>query len=112
MQEVHPGARFPRVLAFEQDEDLDDALHVVAPSASVVVATEFCSDGGDHAANASVPAELVAAAAVDRGIPTAVERNPVLAVHHAVEDGDEAVPVVVSGSFHLLAALGQGTTTR
>jgi dihydrofolate synthase/folylpolyglutamate synthase len=70
LQDVHPGARFPWVLAFTQDEDLDDALHVVSPSASVVVATEFCSDGGDHAANASVRAELVAAAAVDRGIPT------------------------------------------
>ena len=110
LQEVHPGARFPWVLAFKQDKDLDAALHVVAPAASVVVATEFCSAGGDHPASASVRAELVAAAATDRGIPTAVERDPVLAVSRAVEQTEEAVPVVVSGSFHLLAAVRPGTT--
>ena len=112
LQEVHPGVRFPWVLAFKQDKDLDAALHVVAPAASVVVATEFCSTGGDHPAGASVPAELVAAAAADRGIATAVEGNPVLAVRRAAEKADEAVPVVVSGSFHLLAAVHGATVPR
>ena len=112
LQEVHPGVRFPWVLAFKQDKDLDAALHVVAPAASVVVATEFCSAGGDHPAGASVPAELVAAAAADRGIATAVEGNPVLAVRRAAEKADEAVPVVVSGSFHLLAAVHGATVPR
>ena len=112
LQEVHPGVRFPWVLAFKQDKDLDAALHVVAPAASVVVATEFCSAGGDHPAGASVPAELVAAAAADRGIATAVEGNPVLAVRRAAEKADEAVPVVVSGSFHLLAAVHGATVPQ
>ncbi len=112
LQEVHPGARFPWVLAFKQDKDLDAALHVVSPAASVVVATEFCSTGGDHPAGASVPAELVAAAAADRGIAAAVESNPVLAVRRAVEEADEAVPVVVSGSFHLLAAVHGATVPQ
>jgi dihydrofolate synthase/folylpolyglutamate synthase len=112
LQEVHPGARFPWVLAFKQDKDLDAALHVVAPAASVVVATEFCSTGGDHPAGASVPAELIAAAAADRGIATAVDGNPVLAVRRAAEEADEAVPVVVSGSFHLLAAVHGATVPR
>ncbi|ADB75499.1 bifunctional folylpolyglutamate synthase/dihydrofolate synthase [Geodermatophilus obscurus] len=112
LQEVHPGVRFPWVLAFKQDKDLDAALHVVAPAASVVVATEFCSTGGDHPAGASVPAELVAAAAADRGIATAVEGNPVLAVRRAAEKADEAVPVVVSGSFQLLAAVHGATVPR
>ena len=84
----------------------------MAPAASVVVATEFCSDGGDHPASASVRAELVAAAAADRGIPAAVERSPVIAVHRAVAEADEAVPVVVSGSFHLLAAVHGGTVLQ
>lgn len=110
LQEVHPGARFPWVLAFKQDKDLDAALHVVAPVTSVVIATEFRSAGSDHPAGASVPAEFVAAAAADRGIATAVERNPVLAVSRAAEEADAALPVVVSGSFHLLAAI-QGATT-
>ncbi|MCV2489827.1 hypothetical protein OF117_10680 [Geodermatophilus sp. YIM 151500] len=109
LREVHPGVRFPWVLAFRQDKDLEGALHVVAPVASLVVATEFRADGGDHPAGASVPAELVAAAAAHRGIPTAVERDPVRAVGRAGEQADEAVPVVVSGSFHLLAAVHGAT---
>lgn len=112
LQEVHPGARFPWVLAFKQDKDLAAALDVVAPVASVVVATEFCTTGGDHPADASVPADLVAAAAADRGIATVVEGDPVLAVRRAAEEADEAVPVVVSGSFHLLAAVHGATVPR
>jgi dihydrofolate synthase/folylpolyglutamate synthase len=112
LQEVHPGARFPWVLAFKQDKDLAAALDVVAPVASVVVATEFCTTGGDHSADASVPADLVAAAAADRGIATVVEGDPVLAVRRAAEEVDEAVPVVVSGSFHLLAAVHGATVPR
>src|SRR5206468_6132309 len=80
LQELHPGARFPWVLAFKQDKDVNSALRVVAPAASVVVATEFPANGGDHPAGASVPAERVAAAAADLGLATAVERNPVTAV--------------------------------
>jgi dihydrofolate synthase/folylpolyglutamate synthase len=78
----------------------------------VVVATEFRSVGGDHPAGASLRAQLVAAAAAARGIPTVVERDPVLAVHRAAEEADEAVPVVVSGSFHLLAAVHGATVPR
>lgn len=112
LQEIHPAVRFPWVLAFEQDEDLDAALDVVAPAASVVVATEFSSTGGDHPAGASVPAELVAAAAADRGVGAVVESDPVLAVRRAAEEADEAVPVVVSGSFHLLAAVHAATVPQ
>jgi dihydrofolate synthase/folylpolyglutamate synthase len=82
------------------------------PAASVVVATEFRSDGGDHPADDSVPAERVAAAAADRGTPTAVERNPASAVSRAVEDADGVLPVVVSGSLHLLAAVHGATVSQ
>jgi dihydrofolate synthase/folylpolyglutamate synthase len=109
LREVHPGVRFPWVLALEQDEDLEDALDVVAPAASLVVATT-CP--GDSSGAASAPAQLVAAAATDRGIPTAVERDPVLAVGRAAEEADEAVPVVVSGSSRLLAAVHGATVPR
>jgi dihydrofolate synthase/folylpolyglutamate synthase len=104
----HPRARFPWVLAFRQDKDLDAALRVVAPAASVLVATQFCTDGGDHPASASIPAERLAAAAADHGIPAVVERNPMIAVSRAL-GADEAVPVVASGSFHLLAAVHGAT---
>jgi dihydrofolate synthase/folylpolyglutamate synthase len=108
LHEVYPGARFPWVLAFKQDKDLDAALRVVAPAASVVVATRFCTGGGDHPAGASIPAERLAAAAADRGIPAVAERNPTIAVSRAAET-DAAVPVVVSGSFHLLTAVHGAT---
>jgi len=106
--EVHPGVRFPWVLALEEDQDPDDALHVVAPAACLVVATE-CP--GDHS-GASAPAELVAAAAATRGVPSAAERDPVLAVARAVQQADGAVPVVVSGSSGLLAAVHCATVPR
>ena len=63
-------------------------------------------------AGASVPAGRVAAAAADRGIAAAVEGDPVLAVRRAAEEADEAVPVVVSGSFHLLAAVHGATVPQ
>jgi dihydrofolate synthase/folylpolyglutamate synthase len=112
LQELRPGARFPWVLAFKQDKDIDGALRVLAPVASGVVATEFCSDGGDHPAGASVPARRVAAAAAGRGIPAAVERNPVTALSSAAAEPDATVPVVVTGSFHLLPAVHGATVPQ
>ena len=70
----------------------------------MVIATEFSTDGGDHPAGVSIPAERLAAAAADRGIAVVVERDPTIAVRRAAEL-DGPVPVVVSGSFHLLAAV-------
>jgi dihydrofolate synthase/folylpolyglutamate synthase len=112
LRDVHPGARVPWVLAFKQDKDLAGALHVLAPAASVVIATEFHTSGGDHAAGGSVPAERIAAAAADRGLPTTVQRTPALALARAREHADDALPVVVSGSFHLLAAVHAATVPR
>jgi hypothetical protein len=57
----------------------------------------------------SIPAEGFAAAAADRGIAAVVERNPTIAVGRAAET-DAAVPVVVSGSFHLLTAVHGAAT--
>jgi dihydrofolate synthase / folylpolyglutamate synthase len=74
----------------------------------MVVATRFCTGGGDHPAGVSIPAERLAAAAANRGIPAVVERNPTIAVRRAAET-DAAVPVVVSGSFHLLTAVHGAT---
>jgi hypothetical protein len=51
-------------------------------------------------------------AAADRGTPTAVERNPATAVSRAVEDADGVLPVVVSGSLHLLAAVHGATVSQ
>jgi dihydrofolate synthase/folylpolyglutamate synthase len=105
LHEVYPGARFPWVLAFKQDKDLDGAMRVIGPAATHVVATEFRTDGGDHPACGSVSAERIAAAAAEHSIPAAVDSDAAIAVRRAMDEADEAVPVVVSGSFHLLAAV-------
>jgi dihydrofolate synthase/folylpolyglutamate synthase len=105
LQDVYPGARFPWVLAFKRDKDLAGAMRVIGPAATHVVATEFRTEGGDHPAGSSLPAERIATAAAERGIPVVVERDAVTAVSEAVTRADDAVPVVVSGSFHLLGAV-------
>jgi hypothetical protein len=45
-------------------------------------------------------------------VPSAVEPDPVLVVGRAGEAADEAVPVVVSGSSRLLAAVHGATVPR
>ena len=112
LHEIHPGARFPWVLAFKQDKDLDAALRVIGPAASSVVATEFRTDGGDHPAGHSIPAGHIAAAVADLGIPAVVEPHPWTAVRSAAETAEASVPVVVSGSFHLLAAVHGATVPQ
>ncbi|MGY1661176.1 bifunctional folylpolyglutamate synthase/dihydrofolate synthase [Geodermatophilus sp. SYSU D00705] len=108
LREVHPGARFPWVFAVKQDKDLRAALRVIAPTASLVVATQFSTAQGDHAAGTSVPAERVARAAAECGIAALVEEDPPAAVLRAAERAGAGLPVVVSGSFHLLAAVSPG----
>jgi dihydrofolate synthase/folylpolyglutamate synthase len=112
LDDVHPGARFPWVLAFARGKDLDGAMRVIAPAATNVVATEFRTDGGDHPAGCSIPAERIVAAATASGIPADVDWSPPSAARLAAQQAAAAVPVVVSGSFHLLAAMRPGTATR
>jgi dihydrofolate synthase/folylpolyglutamate synthase len=112
LHEVYPGARFPWVLAFKQDKDLDGAMRAIGPAATHVVATVFHADGGDHPAGSSVPAERIATAAAERGIPAAVQSDAAMAVRRAVDEAEEALPVVVSGSFHLLAAVHGATVPQ
>ena len=105
LHELHPGARFPWVVAFKQDKDLAAAMQIIAPAASSIVATEFHAATGDHPAGVSIAPERVAAAAARSGVPVTVEADPVKAV--AVADAEPGLPVLVSGSFHLLAAIAR-----
>jgi dihydrofolate synthase/folylpolyglutamate synthase len=111
LREVHPGRRFPWVLAFKQDKDLQAAVRVVARVASLIVATQFRTAGGDFAPDMSIPASRVAAAVRPTGIPVAVESDPVSALRRADAQSAGDEPIVVSGSFHLLSALA-GVTAR
>ncbi|MGY1624996.1 glutamate ligase domain-containing protein [Geodermatophilus sp. SYSU D00965] len=110
LQEVYPGARFPWVLALKQDKDLRAVLQVVAPAASLVVATQFSTGDGDHPAGTSIAAERIARAAEECGVGAVVEEDPLCAVARAAERAGPGLPVVVSGSFSLLAAVRPGTT--
>jgi dihydrofolate synthase / folylpolyglutamate synthase len=111
LREAHPGARFPWVLAFKQDKDLRAAVRVIAPVASLVVATQFVTGDGDHPAGMSVAAERIAVAAGECGVEAVVEEDPTCAVARAAGKAEAGLPVVVSGSFHLLAVVAPGTTT-
>ncbi|MDN5748955.1 MAG: hypothetical protein L0H64_10650 [Pseudonocardia sp.] len=103
LHDEHPGQRFAWVLAVKPDKDLRDVVAAVAPAASAIVATEFA----DHTARISVPAEVVAAAARRAGVPSvAAITCPKAALRRAVELSAPNRPVVVAGSFHVVAAVG------
>ena len=105
LHELHPGALFPWVVAFKQDKDVPAAMQIIASAASSIVATEFHAAPGDHPAGVSIAPEHVAAAAARSGITVTVEADPVKAV--SLADAEPGLPVVVSGSFHLLAAIAR-----
>ena len=109
LHDVYPGTRLPWVLAFKQDKDLRAAVRVIAPSASLVVATQFATGDGDHPAGRSVAAEQITMAAGECGVEAVVEEDAACAVARAAERAEAGLPVVVSGSFHLLAAVRPGT---
>lgn len=103
LRDEHPRRRFVWILAVKPDKDLRDVVGVIAPVASAIVATEF----SDHTARISVPAEVVAAAARRAGVPSVTATAcPVAALRHAVELSTPDLPVVVAGSFHVVAAVG------
>ena len=112
LREMHPGSRMPWVLAFKRDKDLGAALRVVAPVASVEVATAFSTGGGDHPPDVSLAAERIADGAAECGVGSVVEEDPARSVARAAEMTEPGLPVVVTGSFHLLAAARAGTTAR
>jgi dihydrofolate synthase/folylpolyglutamate synthase len=78
----------------------------------VIVATPFVTGDGDHPAGTSAPAEQIAMAAAECGVEAVVEEDPACAVARAAASAQAGLPVVVSGSFHLLAAVRPETTTR
>lgn len=105
LHQLHPGARFAWVIAFKRDKDLAAALDVVGPAAGLVVATGFAGAAGDLPAGAAIDPERVAAVAASRsGVRVTIEADPALAIARAAAASDPALPIVVSGSFRLLAA--------
>ena len=79
---------------------------MIAPVAPAVAATEFHTTGFDHAAGASVPAVEIADLARRTGLPAVAVPRPLVALERA-ERSTGQNPVVVAGSFHLLATVGE-----
>jgi dihydrofolate synthase / folylpolyglutamate synthase len=102
--EEAPDRRPVWVVGVKPDKDLGEILRLVGPAAEQVVLTEF--DAAD--AVAAVPAAQVAAAARAVGLARpVVEPDPGRALEVAVALSDGDTPVVVTGSFHVVAAVGR-----
>ena len=105
LDELYPGQQFTWVLALKHDKDLDAVLGAIARTAACIVATEFHTDGGDHPSSRSHRADDIAAAARSTGLQAVSVPQPSAALDRAVVCSPPSAPVVVSGSFHLLAAI-------
>jgi dihydrofolate synthase/folylpolyglutamate synthase len=100
------------VLALKHDKDLGAVLKVLAPSAARIVATKFQTNGGDHPSSWSHRAADIAAAARSTGLQAVSVPDPSAALDCGLASSQASTPVVVSGSFHLLAAVAEATFAR
>jgi dihydrofolate synthase/folylpolyglutamate synthase len=112
LKELCPGRQFTWVLALKHDKDLGAVLKVLAPSAARIVATEFQTNGGDHPSSWSHQAANIAAAARHTGLQAVSVPDPSAAPDCGLASSQASTPVVVSGSFHLLAAVAEATFAR
>ncbi|MEA5362602.1 folylpolyglutamate synthase/dihydrofolate synthase family protein [Amycolatopsis sp., V23-08] len=106
VRELFGSRPVPWVLAVKPDKDLAAVIRTIAPLAALVIATEFTSGGGDHPETRARSADEIASAARAAGVPATVERDPAAALCRAVTSAEDDVPIIVAGSFHLLAAIG------
>lgn len=108
LEDVFPGRSLVWVLAMKDDKDFRKALDVVAPRASAVVATEFRIAGRAYPPQCSVPAARLAAAARSSGCPWVRTAKDVSdALEQAADLSPPALPIVVAGSIHLVAAVAE-----
>lgn len=108
LEERHPGARPVWVVALKPDKDLVEVLRVLAPACTLLVASGFDADDPVSAVD---PDEVVVAARA-AGIASAASREDMgEALERAVAASAPGVPVVVTGSFHAVAAAGRRTST-
>ena len=95
------------MLGVKPDKDLPEILRLVSGAARRVIATEFDPEDAVRA----IPAQEIAAAAQRAGLPDVeVCPDPSSALSRAVQTSSIGVPVVVTGSFHTVAAAGRRAT--
>ncbi|WP_191243089.1 bifunctional folylpolyglutamate synthase/dihydrofolate synthase [Amycolatopsis deserti] len=103
-----PGRKPVWVLTAKPDKDIAEALRVIAPCASAVVATQFDTVGVNSARGPVVTASEIAAAARQCGIESVhVKPRMRAAVRCAVGLSAPDTPVVVTGSFFAVADAGE-----
>jgi dihydrofolate synthase/folylpolyglutamate synthase len=112
LQEMFPSRQLAWVLALKHDKDLKGVLDVIAPVASVVVATRFPTSGGEHAVAVSIAETEIVDAAHRVGLTALAEPEPLTALERATERSTGRQPTVVAGSFQLLSALNDATAAR
>ena len=107
VQRQWPGLKPVWVVAFKQDKNVADAMRLIVPAASAVIAAEFDSAGRNHGRGHAVPAADVAAAARLAGagrVATAARFET--ALKEAARMSGPGTPIVVSGSFYAVADAG------
>ncbi|HEY8551935.1 MAG TPA: cyanophycin synthetase, partial [Thermaerobacter sp.] len=93
-----PGRRVLLVIGMLDDKDVEQAAAAIAPVTGRAVASEPPSPR-------AASAQRVAKALVARGVPVAVEREPVRALARAVREAEPEQPVLVTGSLYLVGAV-------
>jgi dihydrofolate synthase/folylpolyglutamate synthase len=104
VREEFPGQRPVYVLGVKPDKDLPEILRLVSGAARRVIATEFDPQDAVRA----VPVQEIAATARREGLPRVeVHPDPADALSRAVQTSSIGVPIMVTGSFHTVAAAGR-----
>lgn len=110
LHQEFPGRKFVWVVALASGKEIDGAVAAVARHAHAIVATEWgtCSgvDGGsvDHSGIRSVDCTLIAERARRHGVSATSVPTVAQALERARGYG---LPIVVAGSFHLLAEIAR-----
>lgn len=104
VRERFPGQLPLWIVAVKPDKDLPRILRCLAPTAQMLIATEFDVDDVVEAAPAAQVASLAEAAGIARVAASPRMADALAKGVALVRDG---APVVVTGSFHAVAAAGR-----
>lgn len=109
VRERWPGRAPVWVLSLKSDKDLQASVDAIAPAASAVVGTEFASAGQCPGLGTALPVGRIAEAARRSGLRASGVRRLPDALGLALSLSAPDVPVIVAGSFHLVADVGKVT---
>ncbi|MFF0501813.1 bifunctional folylpolyglutamate synthase/dihydrofolate synthase [Nocardia aobensis] len=103
-----PGRKLVWVLAMKADKSTRDMMRLLAPVARAVVVTEYDFSASGRGRGSAAPASMLAAEATGAGIESVwIESTPVDALRRATELTRDDDPVIVTGSFYLVADVAE-----